>query len=123
MATEIKNVETFYRACEDDEFAIADQLVREATVTLMRTLSADLPQGSSVCTSSCLSVILQSVAMMMAEIDSAATSRILSLLGASAGDIDGGDFVAIQNAMRLQQQKLMQAELRMRTAHDAGGHA
>ncbi len=119
---DITTPETGHSQMDERQFAIADQLVREATETLMGALSEGLPEGQQVCTSSALSVLLQSVSLLMAEFDRDATSKMLTMIGLTFGE-GAVNIPAYQDAMRHQQHRLMVAELSLRARHGAGGSA
>lgn len=111
-----------HHALADDDFDIADQIVRSATQQVLDALSADLGKDQTVCTSSALAVMLQSIALIMAQIDNDATAKMLTMLGIHLGG-DDTNMPAFQNAMRHQQHRLMMAEMSMRARAGVGGHA
>lgn len=119
---EVITSETRHSQLSDQQFAVADQLVREATVTLMGALGDGLPEGQQVCTSSSLSILLQSVALLLAEFDRDATAKMLTMIGLSFGDGDT-NMPAYQAAMQHQQQRLMIAEMSLRARYDVEGQA
>ena len=102
--------------------AIAKNVAREATKLLMHGLSHDLPEDIHPSVTTALTMLLQEITLMMANIDRQATAEMLVLAGRQMPNPQA-DAAAFLAAMTDLQFKMARAEITMMAKLDVAGQS